>query len=365
MIPNVRRTPARALLRPRDGGFLRYLVTGGAGFIGCNYVDRLASRGDDVTVVDDLSRVGVAANLDWLRNRHGNRLDVVRGDVCDLALLSHSVDAVDVIVHLAGQTAVTTSIQNPLADFKANAHGALAVLEAARAARRPPIVLYASTNKVYGGLDDVGLVEQDTRYGYRDYPYGVPETQPLDFHSPYACSKGAGDQYARDYYRIYGLRTVVLRQSCIYGPRQMGHAEQGWLAWFMLAVMAGHPITVYGDGKQTRDVLYIDDLLDAYDAAVARISISAGQVYNIGGGPEGALSVWAEFAPLLERLSGHAIGSRQAGWRPGDQRVYVSDIRKAVRELGWTPRVSVEEGLARLFDWVGAHRHILPAPLAR
>lgn len=316
-------------------------------------------------LLDDLSRPGVDANLAWLRHRHGTAIEVVEADVCDRARVAEALREVDVVVHLAGQTAVTTSLKDPLADFRANALGTITVLDAARACARPPIVLYASTNKVYGGLAAVGLVEQPTGYRFRDYPHGVPEDHPLDFHSPYACSKGAGDQYARDYHRSYGLRTVVIRQSCIFGPRQMGLADQGWVAWFMLAVITGQPLIVYGDGKQTRDMLFIDDLLDAYDLAIAHIDTTAGQVYNIGGGPDQALSVWAEFAPMLERLSGTRLVSTTAPWRPGDQRVFISDIRKARRDLRWAPHVPVEEGLNRLYSWVAAHQDLLRTPLAR
>ena len=339
---------------------LRYLVTGGAGFIGANYVHRLLSRGDEAVVFDDLSRPGVRANLEWLRQNHGAAVRLVVGDICDERLLRPAAADADAIVHLAGQTAVTTSVGDPVGDFRANAFGTLRVLEAARASPRRPIVLYASTNKVYGAMAGVATVEAPTRYAYRDLPCGIAEDQPLDFHSPYGCSKGAGDQYARDYHRIFGLRTVVLRQSCIYGPRQMGSTDQGWLAWFVIAALTGQPVTVYGDGKQARDVLFVDDLLDAYDAAVDRIGTAAGQVYNVGGGPGRVLSVWAEFGPLLERLVRRRIPTTRAAWRPGDQRVYVSDIRKAGRELGWTPRIPVEEGIERLFAWIAAHRSVVP-----
>jgi CDP-paratose 2-epimerase len=215
-----------------------------------------------------------------------------------------------------------------------------------------PIFLYASTNKVYGGMEDVVIVPQDTRYWYADYPHGISEERPLDFHSPYGCSKGAGDQYTRDYARIYGLRTIVMRQSCIYGYRQFGIEDQGWVAWFIIAALKGRQISIYGDGKQVRDVLFIDDLLDAYDAAVHTIDVSAGQVYNVGGGPENTMSIWAEFGPILAELMGQPVPVTFADWRPGDQRVYVSDIRKAQRELNWQPQVSVREGITRLFEWI-------------
>ena len=338
----------------------RYLITGGAGFIGCNYAHRLLSRGEQVVVYDNLSRRGTEANVAWLREQHGaESFRLLVGDVRDGSALAEAARDVDVVVHLAGQTAVTTSVADPRADFEHNALGTFNALEAARQAgahRHPDIFLYASTNKVYGGMEEVAVVEQETRYAYRGLPLGIPETQPLDFHSPYGCSKGCGDQYVRDYARIYGMPTVVFRQSCIYGLRQMGIEDQGWIAWLVIAAVTGQPITVYGDGKQVRDVLFVDDLLDAYDAAVAHIDVAAGQVYNVGGGPAHTMSVWAECGPLLERLMGRAIPVSYSNWRPGDQRVYVSDIRKAGRELGWQPRVGVEEGVRRLYEWVAANR---------
>lgn len=664
---------------------MHYLITGGAGFIGINYAHRLISRGEEVTLYDNLSRPGVERNLAWLRATHGEcAFRFVTGDVRNFEQLLAFVREADVVVHLAAQVAVTTSVADPRTDFEVNALGTFNVLEAARLAGHNPIVLYASTNKVYGGMEDAAVVEEPTRYRYRDLPLGVPETWPIDFHSPYGCcfsadtevlteqgwkkfyelspedrvltynlergvaefqkptgyfayfysgkmyvqinrrlktcvtpnhrmlvswerdrnglkkprllearqiagkpmayllaapweegeepeyfilpevkagkrkhlfparaipmddwlkflgwylseghcsenkhgvctislttyyrqeealavmraiglspvidghhvkatsrqlyeylkplgkshekyippefkrlhprklrillnallegdgnrhskngwryttvsrkladdvqeialkcgmsasvsrdkdgfyrvyicstpttmcnlgknrsqwvdytgmvycvevpngtvmvrqngyayfsgnSKGAGDQYVRDYFRIYGLPTVVFRQSCIYGPHQQGMEDQGWVAWFIIAALTGRPITIYGDGKQVRDVLYIDDLLDVYDAAVARIDIAAGQIYNIGGGPQNTLAVWAEFGPMLERLLGRPIPVSYADWRPGDQRVYISDIRKAGRDLGWSPKVGVEEGIRRLYEWVAA-----------
>jgi CDP-paratose 2-epimerase len=289
---------------------------------------------------------------------------LVVGDVRDRDSLEKSMEGADVVVHLAGQTAVTTSVVDPRSDFETNAIGTFNVLEAARSRTAPPILLYSSTNKVYGCMEDTRVVECPTRYEYRDLPQGVAEDQPLDFHSPYGCSKGAGDQYTRDYARIYGLPTVVLRQSCIYGPRQMGVEDQGWVAWFVIAAISGRPITVYGDGKQVRDVLFIADLLDAYDAAVERISVAAGQVYNIGGGIAHTMSVWAEFRPRLEALLGRRLECSWGPWRPGDQRIYVSDIRKAEADLGWRPRTSVEDGLARLHAWARSNRDALAAVAA-
>ncbi len=337
-----------------------YLVTGGAGFIGSNYVDRLLRRGDNVTVYDNLSRVGAPKNLSWLHERFGSQaFQLVVGDVQDADRVDAAARNMDVIVHLASQVAVTSSVAEPRPDFEANALGTFNVLEAARGSGKGPVVLYASTNKVYGGMEHIKVSEAATRYRYTSLPNGVPESMPLDFHSPYGCSKGAGDQYVRDYARIYGLPTVVFRQSCIYGPRQFGMEDQGWVAWFIIAVLVGKSITIYGDGKQVRDLLYVDDLLDVYDAALEKIDIAAGQVYNIGGGPQNTISVWREFQPLLERFFEVEIPAVAGSWRPGDQRIYISDIRKAQSDLGWVPEVGVEGGIRRLIEWARENREIL------
>lgn len=340
-------------------GKKHYLVTGGAGFIGSNYVARLLARHEKVTIYDNLSRKGAEVNIDWLRGKYGDdSFHLVVGDVSDAALLTATAADADVIVHLAGQVAVTTSVHHPRKDFEDNALGTFNVLEAARLSHKNPVVLYASTNKVYGGMESVVVEERETRYVYRDLPHGVSEEQPLDFHSPYGCSKGAGDQYVRDYHRIYGLRTVVLRQSCIYGPRQFGIEDQGWLAWFIIAGVLGRPITIYGDGKQVRDVLYITDLLDVYDRVIDRIDTVAGEVFNIGGGEHNVISVWHEFAPLLEQFLGKKMEVRWDDWRPGDQKVYVSDIRKAQHLLDWKPQVGVVEGIGQLASWVIANKNL-------
>lgn len=336
---------------------LHYMVTGGAGFIGSNYVARLLARGEQVTIYDNLTRRGATSNLAWLEERFGQgSFRLVVGDIRDAGLLTATARGAGIIIHLASQVAVTTSVRHPREDFEINAQGTFNVLEAARYADANPIVLYASTNKVYGGMEEVTVQETATRYQYRDFPNGVSESQPLDFHSPYGCSKGAGDQYVRDYQRIYGLRTVVFRQSCIYGPRQFGVEDQGWVAWFIIAAVMNRPITIYGDGKQVRDLLYVEDLLDGYDAAIQRIDNASGQVYNLGGGPSNTLSVWSEFRPLLERLLGRPIQVETGDWRPGDQRIFVSDIRKAAEELNWQPKVSVVDGIAKLLEWVAANR---------
>ncbi len=331
----------------------RILVTGGAGFIGSNLVDRLLGEGHEVTIFDNLSRSGCEQNLSWLKASHGqDSFRLVQASVTDFPALSLAADRSQRIYHLAGQVAVTTSVSDPRSDFEANALGTFNVLEAARIAGDDPIVLYASTNKVYGGMEDVRIVEGRDRYRYDELPFGISEDQPLDFHSPYGCSKGAGDQYTRDYSRIYGLRTAVVRQSCIYGYRQFGIEDQGWVAWFMIAALKGLPISIYGNGKQVRDVLFIEDLLDGYDAIVRNIDSAAGQIYNLGGGPTNTISIWSEFGPLLEELIGRRIPVVNREWRPGDQPVYISDIRKARHDLDWYPRVSVREGITRLYEWM-------------
>lgn len=338
----------------------KFLVTGGVGFIGSNYVNRLLDRGEDVIVFDNLSRVGALKNLEWLRLEHGSdSFQLVVGDVRDSALLTSVVREADVIVHLASQVAVTNSVIDPRQDFEINALGTFNMLEAARVSEKGPIILYASTNKVYGGMEDIAVSEANSRYYYADLPHGVPETMPLDFHSPYGCSKGTGDQYTRDYFRIYDLPTVVFRQSCIYGPRQFGVEDQGWVAWFIIAALSGRPITIFGDGKQVRDLLYVNDLLNVYDAALERIDTVAGEAYNIGGGPENTISVWKEFQPILESNIETDILTNFSDWRPGDQRVYISDNRKAQFDLDWQPEIGVEEGIHHLIDWAKEHQEIL------
>ena len=338
---------------------MKVLVTGGAGFIGSHAAHRFLSRGDEVIVYDNLSRRGGRSNLAWLAAQHGrDAVNLIEADVRDADRLAEAARGIDVIIHLAGQVTVTTSVTDPRGDFEDNALGTFNALEAARLSGSNPIFLYSSTNKVYGGMAGVAIVEQPTRYAYRDLPQGIPETQPLDFHSPYGCSKGAGDQYVRDYARIYGLRTVVLRQSAIYGPRQFGIEDQGWLAWFLIAAVTGKPITIYGDGKQARDVLYIDDLIDLYETTIQKIDVAAGQVFNVGGGPDRVLSIWAESGPLLEQLLGRKIEVGWGDWRPGDQRICMMDARKAKEVLGWSPRVPLKEGIARLYQWVVENRDV-------
>lgn len=334
---------------------MKVFITGGAGFIGCNAALRHLQRGDEVVVFDNLSRPRTELNVAWLQAQAG-ALRIVRGDIRDARALAEALpEDAALVYHLAGQVAVTTSVRDPRADFEANALGTFNLLEAVRARAPQAAVFYASTNKVYGGLEQVGVAEEAARYCFADLVHGVAEEQPLDFHSPYGCSKGCGDQYVRDYARIFGLKTVVFRQSCIYGTRQFGVEDQGWVAHFIIAASLGRAITIYGNGKQVRDLLWIDDLLDVYQCAFERLAACAGQVFNVGGGPDNTLSVWGEFGPCLARLTGRDVPARYLDWRPGDQPVYVSDIRKAQRVLGWNPRVAVADGLQRLFAWVSRH----------
>ena len=333
-------------------------ITGGAGFIGCNSADHFLRQGKRVIIYDNLTRKGGRSNLDWLHAGHGSdRLQVIEADIRDYDRLSAAVAeaAPEVVLHLAGQVAVTSSVVDPREDFEINALGTFNVLEAVRHNAPRAALLYASTNKVYGGMEEVGIVQRGRRYEYADYPLGIPESFPLDFYSPYGCSKGAGDQYARDYARIYGLRTLVLRQSCIYGQRQFGVEDQGWVAHFVIATVMGRPISIYGDGLQVRDVLNVDDLVAAYQAGIDRIDDLSGEVFNLGGGPENTLAIWTEFGPLLEELAGQPVPVNYGSWRPGDQRVFVADIRRAEQMLGWRPKISPREGITRLYQWVAGN----------
>jgi CDP-paratose 2-epimerase len=306
--------------------------------------------------LDSLARPGSERNLAWLRETVGPGLEFIQADTRDAGAVARAAAGADAIFHFAAQVAVTSSVADPVYDFEVNARGTINVLEAAR--QSGSAVFYTSTNKVYGGMDDVPIVELATRYAYADLPMGVKERQPLDFHSPYGCSKGAADQYVHDYGRIYNLRTVVFRMSCIYGPRQFGNEDQGWVAHFLIGAVLGRPITIYGDGKQVRDLLYVDDLVHAFELAWEHLDATAGGVYNIGGGPANTLAVWAEFGPLLEELLGHPVPVHCGPWRPGDQKVYVTDVCRAAAEFGWHPTIDAREGVTRLLHWVQANRDL-------
>ena len=331
------------------------LITGGAGFIGVNSASRFAAAGWRVAVLDNLSRRGATDNLEWLRARADVALHQV--DVRDAETVARTVrsERPDVVLHLAGQVAVTTSVANPREDFDVNALGTFNVLEAVRLEQPRAFFINASTNKVYGKMEDLGIELRDGRYVYATLPAGVDEERGLDFHSPYGCSKGVADQYTIDYARIYGLRTVTFRQSCIYGPRQFGIEDQGWVAWFTIAAVTRLPVSIYGDGRQVRDVLHVDDLVRAYMAAIDRADSISGQAFNVGGGPGNTLSL-LELLDHLERSTGAPLRRSMHPWRPGDQPVFVCDIRKAGSLLGWSPQVDARDGIRSLFDWVAANR---------
>jgi CDP-paratose 2-epimerase len=340
------------------------LITGGAGFIGSNLAHRLLSAGRRVRVLDNLSRPGVEQNLQWLRQQHGELLEFVRADVRDAAAVTKAVAGVQQIFHFAAQVAVTTSLENPQEDFAINAIGTLNVLEAARARPVAPAIVMTSTNKVYGGLEDLELSVQGQRYlpvDARVAASGIGEDRPLDFHSPYGCSKGTADQYVVDYARSYGMTTLVFRMSCIYGPRQFGTEDQGWVAHFILRALRGERITLYGDGMQVRDVLFVDDLVDAVLLAEQHAQRLKGRVFNMGGGPANAISL-KDLLDRIEHLHGQRPALAQDGWRTGDQRYYVSDTRAFRQETGWQPQVPAEEGIARLFDWLAARQDQCNSP---
>jgi CDP-paratose 2-epimerase len=330
------------------------LITGGAGFIGTNLAHRLLSTGQPVLVLDSLARPGVERNLRWLRDPHGSRLGVEVADTRDADAVRRAVHRAGQVFHFAAQVAVTTSLGDPLDDFEVNARGTLNLLEAIRAQRVPPPLVFTSTNKVYGALEDVALRRRMLTYEPLEAAMadrGISELHPLDFHSPYGCSKGCADQYVRDYARSYGLPTIVFRMSCIYGPHQHGTEDQGWVAHFLIRALEGKPITVYGDGRQVRDVLFVEDLVDALLLAQRHMPTESGQVFNIGGGPGNAISLLEliqEIGELNERPPEVAYDE----WRVGDQRWYVSDTGKFARATGWRPSVGPHEGLARLAAWL-------------
>ena len=339
------------------------LITGGAGFIGTNVAHRLLLQGRPVIIYDNLSRPGVERNLRWLRETHGSLVHAEVADILDAETLRRSAAEAGLVFHFAAQVAETTSLQYPLHDFEVNARGTLNLLEALRSLPEPPPLLFTSTNKVYGGLEDVRLKKAGARYEPSDASiraHGICEQRPLDFHSPYGCSKGAADQYVVDYARTFGLKAAVFRMSCVYGPHQFGTEDQGWVAHFLIQAFRNEPITLYGDGKQVRDVLFVEDLADAMLLAMEKMSELSGRAFNIGGGPRNTVSL-LELINEIESLSGRRPAVECAAWRPGDQRYYVSDIRGFQQAAGWRPRADVPTGLSRLFDWL-VREEIAAAP---
>lgn len=331
------------------------LITGGAGFIGCNAARFFGERNWNVTVLDNLSRPGTDKNLEWLRDETAfdfAQVDVRDGSAVDRIIADSRFDAV---IHLAAQVAVTTSVVDPRTDFAVNALGTFNVLDAVRRYSPEAVFLFASTNKVYGKIAGAESELRGNRYAYVNRPHGIGESEPLDFLSPYGCSKGAADQYVLDFARIYGIPATSFRQSCIYGQRQFGVEDQGWVAWFVIASLLGRDITIYGDGKQVRDVLHVDDLVRAYEAAIRAPDKISGEPFNIGGGPGQIISL-IDLVEALETRLGRKIPLRWDDWRPGDQQVYVSDIRKLQKTLDWKPAIGVTAGITQLIDWIGQNR---------
>jgi CDP-paratose 2-epimerase len=339
------------------------LVTGGAGFIGSNLADRLAADGYKVMIYDALSRVGVERNLEWLQRRHGARIKAITADIRDENRLADAAAQAQVVFHLAAQVAVTTSLVEPRDDFSTNIVGTLNLLDALRSRNPSAPIVFASTNKVYGDLADLEFrVEADAYVpgDPRTKSYGIGEDRPLDFHTPYGCSKGAADQYVLDYARSFGLRSAVLRMSCIYGQRQMGTEDQGWVAHFLIRAIEGEPITLYGDGRQVRDILDVANAIDAYIAAWQRIDAIKGRAFNLGGGPTNAVSL-LQLLDHVGALLGHELEIGFEDWRAGDQRYFVADTRAAEAALGLGTKRPWRRGVAALAEWLAAERG-LPLP---
>lgn len=337
------------------------LITGGAGFIGANLAARLLAKGERVVLLDNLSRPGVHQNYEWLAQKFGDRVTLTLSDVRDGEKVAALVAKAGSVFHFAAQVAVTDSLVDPVADFETNARGTLNVLEALR--RNPVPLVFTSTNKVYGGLREITVGQNHDRYEPSDRKIrenGVSEVQPLDFASPYGCSKGAADQYVVDYGRVYRLPSVVFRMSCIYGPHQFGTEDQGWVAHFALAARQGWPLTIYGDGRQVRDILYVDDLVSGLELARAHSHSLGGQAFNIGGGPENAVSL-REVLAILGNLQAGSPELRHEGWRPGDQKYYVTDFRRFHDATGWAPQIRAARGLELLLRWIET-RQDAPAP---
>jgi CDP-paratose 2-epimerase len=338
------------------------LITGGAGFIGTNLADRLLGSGKNVMILDNLSRPGVEENARWLSRTYQERVQIRVADVRDREAVQECVQGAEQIFHLAAQVAVTTSVEDPLQDFEINLVGTMNLLESVRTSGRRIPMVFTSTNKVYGQLDGLNVRRNGSRYEPVEFDIqmrGINEDRHLCFCSPYGCSKGASDQYVLDYARTYGLSAAVFRMSCIYGPHQFGTEDQGWVAHFLISAMEGVPITIYGDGFQVRDILFVTDLVDGFLLAQSRMEAVKGQAFNIGGGPSRTISL-IELIERIETLQGNRPDVRFSGWRLGDQKYYVSDTSRFHQATGWFPRVDVIEGTARLHEWILSAR---PSPV--
>jgi CDP-paratose 2-epimerase len=336
------------------------LITGGAGFIGTNLASRLLSQGKKVMIYDNLSRTGVERNLQWLQQTYPENLIVQVADVREKHLLEECVKNAEQVFHFSAQVAVTSSLTNPSHDFEVNICGTFNLLEAIRKSPNRPPLVFTSTNKVYGDLADLNLETDETRY-YPELEYfqenGISEDRPLDFHSPYGCSKGSADQYVLDYCRSFGLQTVVFRMSCIYGPHQFGNEDQGWVAHFLIRALEEKPLVIYGNGKQVRDILFVEDLVDAFLLAQQNMGDIAGNAFNIGGGPKNTVSL-IEILDLIRQKTGKPVATSFDQWRTGDQQYYVSNTYKFSNATGWEPKFSVSNGVGALYDWLCESRNI-------
>lgn len=339
---------------------MRYLITGGAGFIGSNLARHLSNSGHKVTVYDNLSRKGTELNIKNLLKQNKRNILFVKADIRNKSTLERYVKGNDVVFHLAGHVSITGSVKNPEEDFEVNARGSLNLLEIVRSMKRPPLLIYSSTNKVYGHLTGIPMEETKTRYVFKneENKKGVKENNLLDFYTPYGCSKGSADQYFVDYNRIFNIPTIVFRQSCIYGPQQFGVEDQGWVAWFLIACEMKKSINIYGDGKQVRDILHVDDLIRAYMLAIDKYT-GKGEVYNIGGGLDFTYSIWQEFKELAGSFTGSVPKVKYSNWRPGDQKIYYSDNTKLLQRFGWKPKIKPQDGVKDLYDWIISNRDFI------
>lgn len=336
---------------------MKAIVTGGAGFIGCNMADKLAEKGKKVVIFDNFSRNGTQTNAEWLKKKHLEKIEIVKGDLSkDSEKLCSIIKECDEAYHFGAQTSVPVSIANPLNDFKSNLLGTINILEAIRKHNEKCSLFYSSTNKVYGELAGIPLIEKKQGFEFEKEKKGIGESMPLDFQTPYGCSKGGADQYVKEYGKLYGLKNIIFRLSCIYGPKQLGLEAQGWVAWFAIAALFEKPIKIYGNGKQVRDLLYIDDLTNAIQTAMEKKCF--GETFNIGGGKENTASL-LKVIEIIEEKTGKKMKKSFYDWRPGDQKAYYSDNSKAEQYLNWVPQTSIEKGIGKTIEWVEKNKNTI------